>query len=226
MRSRFIEDGRQAANRLLAARRSCRRRPARRSRRRRPALERRQGRSMACLALPLRAGAGCRRPGSRRSRGSPSACSITAAILVATVVGPEGERACGVDPLHEALRMMRRRCVRGLKATTLVSGSIMKDPRLTAPFLFCVERLICCVRAQIIVRGNGPFKECDIRRPPSGEGSNEKGGAKPRLDLVGWNACQALCFTGMPLSAKSCCSSPAWNISRVMSQPPTNSPFT
>jgi hypothetical protein len=29
-----------------------------------------------------------------------------------------------------------------------------------------------------------------------------------------------------PLSAKSCCSSPAWNISRMMSQPPTNSPFT
>ena len=29
-----------------------------------------------------------------------------------------------------------------------------------------------------------------------------------------------------PLSANSCCSSPAWNISRMMSQPPTNSPLT
>ena len=29
-----------------------------------------------------------------------------------------------------------------------------------------------------------------------------------------------------PLSAKSCCNSPAWNISRMMSQPPTNSPLT
>jgi hypothetical protein len=29
-----------------------------------------------------------------------------------------------------------------------------------------------------------------------------------------------------PLSANSCCSSPAWNISRIMSQPPTNSPLT
>ena len=29
-----------------------------------------------------------------------------------------------------------------------------------------------------------------------------------------------------PLSARSCCSSPAWNISRMMSQPPTNSPLT
>jgi hypothetical protein len=28
------------------------------------------------------------------------------------------------------------------------------------------------------------------------------------------------------LSAKSCCSSPAWNISRMISQPPTNSPLT
>jgi hypothetical protein len=28
------------------------------------------------------------------------------------------------------------------------------------------------------------------------------------------------------LSANSCCNSPAWNISRMMSQPPTNSPFT
>ncbi len=32
--------------------------------------------------------------------------------------------------------------------------------------------------------------------------------------------------TAMPLSANSCCSSPAWNISRMMSQPPTNSPLT
>ena len=32
--------------------------------------------------------------------------------------------------------------------------------------------------------------------------------------------------TGTPLSASSCCSSPAWNISRMMSQPPTNSPLT
>ena len=30
----------------------------------------------------------------------------------------------------------------------------------------------------------------------------------------------------MPLSANSFCNSPAWNISRTMSQPPTNSPLT
>ena len=35
-----------------------------------------------------------------------------------------------------------------------------------------------------------------------------------------------LAFTATPLSLSSCCNSPAWNISRTMSQPPTNSPFT
>ncbi len=36
----------------------------------------------------------------------------------------------------------------------------------------------------------------------------------------------AAALTVIPLSASSCCSSPAWNISRMMSQPPTNSPLT
>ena len=37
---------------------------------------------------------------------------------------------------------------------------------------------------------------------------------------------EAAALTVTPLSANSCCSSPAWNISRMMSQPPTNSPLT
>ena len=37
---------------------------------------------------------------------------------------------------------------------------------------------------------------------------------------------EAAALTVTPLSASSCCSSPAWNISRMMSQPPTNSPLT
>ncbi len=37
---------------------------------------------------------------------------------------------------------------------------------------------------------------------------------------------EAAALTATPLSTKSCCNSPAWNISRMMSQPPTNSPFT
>ena len=36
----------------------------------------------------------------------------------------------------------------------------------------------------------------------------------------------AAALIATPLSANSCCSSPAWNISRMMSQPPTNSPLT
>jgi hypothetical protein len=37
---------------------------------------------------------------------------------------------------------------------------------------------------------------------------------------------EAAALTVTPLSASSCCSSPAWNISRMISQPPTNSPLT
>ena len=37
---------------------------------------------------------------------------------------------------------------------------------------------------------------------------------------------EAAALTVTPLSASSCCNSPAWNISRIMSQPPTNSPLT
>jgi hypothetical protein len=48
-----------------------------------------------------------------------------------------------------------------------------------------------------------------------------------RADLArGETQAEAAALTVTPLSAKSCCSSPAWNISRMMSQPPTNSPLT
>ena len=51
---------------------------------------------------------------------------------------------------------------------------------------------------------------------------------QPRLaDLArGRTQAEAAVLTVTPLSASSCCSSPAWNISRTMSQPPTNSPLT
>ena len=46
-------------------------------------------------------------------------------------------------------------------------------------------------------------------------------------DLARRNAqAEAAALTVTPLSARSCCNSPAWNISRMMSQPPTNSPLT
>ena len=48
-----------------------------------------------------------------------------------------------------------------------------------------------------------------------------------RADLARREAqAEAAALTVTPLSARSCCSSPAWNISRMMSQPPTNSPLT
>ena len=48
-----------------------------------------------------------------------------------------------------------------------------------------------------------------------------------RADLArGRTQAEAAALTVTPLSASSCCSSPAWNISRMMSQPPTNSPLT
>jgi hypothetical protein len=51
---------------------------------------------------------------------------------------------------------------------------------------------------------------------------------QPRLtDLARQSAqAEAAALTVTPLSANSCCNSPAWNISRMMSQPPTNSPLT
>jgi len=42
----------------------------------------------------------------------------------------------------------------------------------------------------------------------------------------GLDQADAVVPTATPLSAKSCCNSPAWNISRMISQPPTNSPLT
>ncbi len=48
-----------------------------------------------------------------------------------------------------------------------------------------------------------------------------------RADLArGETQAEAAALTVTPLSASSCCNSPAWNISRMMSQPPTNSPLT
>ena len=51
---------------------------------------------------------------------------------------------------------------------------------------------------------------------------------KPRLAELARSRLQAeaAALTVTPLSANSCCNSPAWNISRMMSQPPTNSPLT
>ena len=77
-----------------------------------------------------------------------------------------------------------------------------------------------------------PAKERRIRRVDDGVnaqrrdvGNNE---FQPRLADPAREVAQAeaAALTVTPLSASSCCNSPAWNISRMMSQPPTNSPLT
>ena len=51
---------------------------------------------------------------------------------------------------------------------------------------------------------------------------------EPRLAELarGETQADAAALIATPLSASNCCNSPAWNISRMMSQPPTNSPLT
>lgn len=45
-------------------------------------------------------------------------------------------------------------------------------------------------------------------------------------DAAGRRQADAGALSVMPLSVSSFCNSPAWNISRTISQPPTNSPLT
>src|SRR5262249_25286501 len=55
------------------------------------------------------------------------------------------------------------------------------------------------------------------KRPPDG---------RPFRFRMELNYAEAPSFTARPFSLSRLCNSPAWNISRMMSQPPTNSPFT
>ena len=77
-----------------------------------------------------------------------------------------------------------------------------------------------------------PAEQRQIRRVDDGvnaqRGDVGNNDFQPRLaDLARETAqAEAAALTVTPLSANSCCNSPAWNISRMMSQPPTNSPLT
>ena len=59
-----------------------------------------------------------------------------------------------------------------------------------------------------------------------GDVGNDDFEPRPTELARGRDQAEAAALMVTPLSAKSCCSSPAWNISRMMSQPPTNSPLT
>ena len=77
-----------------------------------------------------------------------------------------------------------------------------------------------------------PAKERQIRGVDDGvnaqRGNVGNNDFEPRLADLAREATQAeaAALTVTPLSASNCCNSPAWNISRMMSQPPTNSPLT
>ena len=77
-----------------------------------------------------------------------------------------------------------------------------------------------------------PAKERRIGRVDDGVNaeSSDVGNddVQPRLADPARRTAQAdaAALTVTPLSANSCCNSPAWNISRMISQPPTNSPLT
>ena len=77
-----------------------------------------------------------------------------------------------------------------------------------------------------------PAKERRIRGVDDGDNA-ERGDLgnddfEPRLadQARGDAQAEAAALTVTPLSVNSCCNSPAWNISRMMSQPPMNSPLT
>ena len=75
-----------------------------------------------------------------------------------------------------------------------------------------------------------PNRDGDVRphphRPRSGAGLAQGPVLLRRQSCSGASLAQAPVFRATPLSASSVSSSPDWNISVTMSQPPTNSPFT
>ena len=77
-----------------------------------------------------------------------------------------------------------------------------------------------------------PAEQRRIRRVDDGVNAQRRdignNDFQPRLADPAREAAQAdaAALTVTPLSVNSCCNSPAWNISRMMSQPPTNSPLT
>ena len=77
-----------------------------------------------------------------------------------------------------------------------------------------------------------PAEQRQIRRVDDGvnaqRGDVGNNDFQPRLADPAREIAQAdaAALSVTPLSANSCCNSPAWNISRMMSQPPTNSPLT
>ena len=73
-----------------------------------------------------------------------------------------------------------------------------------------------------------PIKLPYLSNAPSSTHQSERAASRRRRPLLSLSGVsfQAAGLASMPLVWRNSCSSPVWNISRMMSQPPTNSPFT
>jgi peptidoglycan/LPS O-acetylase OafA/YrhL len=90
-------------------------------------------------------------------------------------------------------------------------------PQPSILFAMPVVATFCAVLYLMLVTGMAAFTYHCIEMPVMGW-------ARQRFRLPRPRAQDAA--APMPLSASTCCNSPAWNISRTMSQPPMNSPLT
>ena len=74
-------------------------------------------------------------------------------------------------------------------------------------------------------RRRAPQPRATMRAAPSGR-NRDPPSPRPVARASGERQAFAVAFKGTPASVRIAASSPDWNISRVMSQPPTNSPLT
>ncbi len=141
------------------------------------------------------------------------------------VVGRKRKGAGGVDPLENGLR--RRSGVARVPPFQRDDiGAFFDHCKNPRPRRRIMRTCGFVAPGRNIVRGGGAFahgNRCRGQCRPN----TKKAEPCPAFDRpVATTSSQTVCLIAMPLSTKSCCNSPAWNISRVMSQPPTNSPFT
>ena len=115
-----------------------------------------------------------------------------------------GQRQAGQLPLHSGPGLGPGRCGGLVAGQALLVGA---DERAA----LAVERLL---------EGLSPLGD------PSQEGTAPARLLRVKKKKGAAYAVSVCLLWAMPLAVSSSCSSPAWNISRTMSQPPMNSPLT
>jgi hypothetical protein len=124
----------------------------------------------------------------------------------------------------DGMNYVPRRQSIGLRDFSITRDAAMERPALGEQFGACraVDRAIDAPAAQQRTIRSADDRvnaqACDISEDDF----------KPRCaDLArGDRQAEAAALMVTPFSESNCCSSPAWNISRTMSQPPMNSPLT